>query len=71
MGRGRESGDYESYRDVFPNAARGRGRGSFRGRGYVASVNPSVGLHTSGPPASFNKVWVREADLESPLVAGR
>ena len=70
-GRGRETVDYESYRDVFPNAVRGRGRGSLRGRGYVASVGLSDGVHAAGPPASFNKVWVREADLENPLVAGR
>ena len=50
----------------------GRGRGGFRGRGYVSEgASTTEKIPTAGPPASRNKVWVREVDMESSLVAGR
>jgi hypothetical protein len=53
---------------------RGRGRGApargFSGRSFRGRM-PFPGATASGPSGNKNKVWVREADLENPLVANR
>lgn len=51
-------------------ASRGRGSYRGRGRGAVDSGVAAIASQAAGP-VSFNKVWVRQADIESPLVAGR
>ena len=60
---GRGSSEFAGSGGRFAYAS--RGRGAYRGRGSAAPTAEG------GPPASFNKVWVREADIEGPLVAGR
>lgn len=62
-GAGRGSSEFPASGGRFAYAS--RGRGAYRGRGSAAPTAEG------GPPASFNKVWVREADIEGPLVAGR
>ena len=70
-GRGRGSPTIEEGGGRF--GVLGRGRGSYRGRGgYHGGRAPLVeGAPSGGPPVSHNKVWVREVDMESSLVAGR
>lgn len=61
---GRGPNDYAGSGGRFAHIS--RGRGTYRGRGSAVPLSAD-----GGPPASFNKVWVREADIEGPLVAGR
>ena len=70
-GRGRGPPAIDESGGRFGNF--GRGRGSYRGRGgYHGGRAPLVeGAPSGGPPVSHNKVWVREVDMESSLVAGR
>ena len=72
-GRGRGSSAIDESGGRFGNS--GRGRGAYRGRGgyHGTGVGGPVleGAPVAGPPVSHNKVWVREVDIESPLVAGR
>lgn len=68
---GAEGPPFEGGGGRFAYAA-ARGRGAYRGRGRSAadsSVAPFA--PPAAGPVSFNKVWVRQADIESPLVAGR
>lgn len=68
---GAEGAPFEGGGGRFAYAA-ARGRGAYRGRGRGAVEG---GAAPSAPqaagPVSFNKVWVRQADIETPLVAGR
>jgi hypothetical protein len=57
----------------------GRGRGSYRGRGgYNGGRVPVEAISAPLPPrseksgsGSTNKVWIRESNIENPLISGR